>query len=153
MAGNSLNPRHQQRLVYCIVEIHRKGKRAMSANGKNRVTAGVLAILLGGIGVHKFYLNSAGMGVLYILFSWTFIPAIIGLIEGIIYLTMSDQDFAVKYGGGWIPPQGYYPPQASPPGSPQPSGQKQCPRCGEYVQQAAQVCRFCGNPFTPQSAP
>jgi TM2 domain-containing membrane protein YozV len=72
------------------------------APAKSRVTAGILAILLGGIGVHKFYLGKVGMGVLYLLlfivFFWTFIPAIIGLIEGIIYLTQSDQDFANKQG-------------------------------------------------------
>lgn len=72
------------------------------APAKSRVTAGILAILLGGIGVHKFYLGKVGMGVLYLLlfivFFWTFIPAIIGLIEGIIYLTQSDRDFAAKQG-------------------------------------------------------
>ena len=72
------------------------------APAKSRVTAGILAILLGGIGVHKFYLGKVGMGVLYLLlfivFFWTFIPAIIGLIEGIIYLTQSDQEFAAKQG-------------------------------------------------------
>jgi hypothetical protein len=35
-----------------------------------------------------------------LLFSWTFIPAIIGFIEGIIYLVMSDNDLEEKYGGG-----------------------------------------------------
>lgn len=63
---------------------------------KNRVTAGLLAILLGGIGVHKFYLGKTGVGLIYILFCWTGIPAIIGLIEGIIYLTQSDEDFRIK---------------------------------------------------------
>ena len=61
--------------------------------GKSRLTAGLLGILLGGIGVHKFYLNKAGLGILYILFCWTFIPALIGLIEGIIYLTQDDVTF------------------------------------------------------------
>ena len=69
-----------------------------SADGKNRVKAGVLGILLGGFGIHKFYLGKIGWGVLYLVFFWTFIPTIIGLIEGIKYLTMSDNEFAAKYG-------------------------------------------------------
>lgn len=60
---------------------------------KSRLTAGLLGILLGGIGVHKFYLNKTGLGILYVLFCWTFIPALIGLIEGIIYLTQDDVTF------------------------------------------------------------
>lgn len=63
---------------------------------KNRVTAGLLAILLGGIGVHKFYLGKTAIGLVYLLFCWTGIPAIIGLVEGIIYLTQSDEEFRVK---------------------------------------------------------
>ena len=65
---------------------------------KSRVTAGVLGILLGGLGIHKFYLGKVGLGVVYLLFFWTYVPAIIGLVEGIIYLTQSDQDFAAKQG-------------------------------------------------------
>jgi TM2 domain-containing membrane protein YozV/ribosomal protein S27AE len=65
---------------------------------KSRTTAGILGILLGGLGVHKFYLGKTGLGILYLVFCWTFIPAIIGLIEGIIYLTMGDAAFAEKYG-------------------------------------------------------
>jgi TM2 domain-containing membrane protein YozV len=64
---------------------------------KNKIAAGVLAILLGGLGVHKFYLGQIGMGILYILFCWTSIPSIIGLIEGIIYLTSTDEQFYTKY--------------------------------------------------------
>ena len=64
---------------------------------KSRATAALLAFFLGGLGAHKFYLGEVGLGVLYLLFSWTLIPAIIALIEGILYLTMSDQDFALKY--------------------------------------------------------
>ncbi|MFC7071660.1 NINE protein [Halovenus rubra] len=66
-------------------------------SSKDRTTAGILAILLGGLGVHKFYLNETGLGVLYLCFSWTFIPAIIGLIEGILYLMKTDQEFEAKY--------------------------------------------------------
>jgi TM2 domain-containing membrane protein YozV/predicted RNA-binding Zn-ribbon protein involved in translation (DUF1610 family) len=64
---------------------------------KSRVTAALLAFFLGGLGAHKLYLGEIGWAVVYFLFSWTLIPAIIGLIEGIIYLTLSDEDFAIKY--------------------------------------------------------
>ena len=60
---------------------------------KSRLTAGLLGILVGGLGVHKFYLNKVGLGIVYVLFCWTFIPAVIGLIEGIIYLTQDDMTF------------------------------------------------------------
>jgi TM2 domain-containing membrane protein YozV len=66
---------------------------------KSKVTAGVFALLLGGLGIHKFYLGQVAAGILYILFCWTFIPGIIAFVEGIILLTMSDDDFARKYPG------------------------------------------------------
>ncbi|MGN6107806.1 MAG: TM2 domain-containing protein [Kofleriaceae bacterium] len=65
---------------------------------RNKTTAGLFALLLGGLGIHRFYLGHTGMGVLYLLFCWTFIPAIAALIEGILYLTMTDEAFAQKYG-------------------------------------------------------
>jgi len=61
------------------------------------MTAALLALFLGGIGAHKFYLGRTGIGILYLLFFWTFIPALISFIEGIIFLTMSDSDFVKKY--------------------------------------------------------
>ena len=63
---------------------------------KSRVTAAVLAIFLGGIGIHKFYLGTWGLGILYVLFFWTGIPTILGLVEGIRYLILSDDDFRRK---------------------------------------------------------
>lgn len=65
---------------------------------KNKVLAGLLAIFLGGIGVHKFYLGKPIQGIIYLLFCWTTIPGFIGLIEGIVYFCTSDRDFAQKYG-------------------------------------------------------
>ncbi len=64
---------------------------------KNKTVAGVLALLLGDIGIHKFYLGQTGKGILYILFCWTFIPALLALIEGIQILCMSDEKFQEKY--------------------------------------------------------
>lgn len=65
--------------------------------GKDRVTAGVLAILLGWMGAHKFYLGYNTMGILYLCFFWTGIPAILGLAEGIIYLLKTDREFTETY--------------------------------------------------------
>lgn len=92
--------------VICGQSIHEKaefcphcGVRQPGISGsKNKTTAGILALFLGGLGVHKFYLGQIGMGIIYILFSWTFIPLVIGAVEGVIYLTMSDEAFAQKYG-------------------------------------------------------
>ncbi|MDR1014195.1 MAG: TM2 domain-containing protein [Coriobacteriales bacterium] len=53
----------------------------------NKLTYGLLAIFLGGIGAHKFMAGKTGLGIVCILFCWTFIPAIIGLVEGIAALT------------------------------------------------------------------
>ena len=64
---------------------------------KNKIVAGLLAIFLGFIGIHKFYLGKAGTGIVYILFFWTCIPAFIGFFEGINYLCMSDIQFNKKY--------------------------------------------------------
>ncbi|GHT21026.1 hypothetical protein FACS189419_01260 [Planctomycetales bacterium] len=64
---------------------------------KDKVAAGILAILLGWLGFHKFYLGSWGWGIVYILFSLTGITFILGIIEGVIYLVMDEVAFDVKY--------------------------------------------------------
>jgi len=63
---------------------------------KSKIAAGLLAIFLGGLGIHKFYLGKIGLGILYLLFCWTAIPAFVGVIEGIIYLCSNDHNFEVK---------------------------------------------------------
>jgi len=73
-------------------------QQSASAGGKDRTTAAILALFLGGLGAHHFYLGNTGRGVLYLLFVWTFIPVVVGFVEGIIYLTKSDQDFRQQYG-------------------------------------------------------
>jgi TM2 domain-containing membrane protein YozV len=48
---------------------------------KNPTTAILLALFLGGLGAHKFYMGETGLGILYILFCWTYIPSIIAFFE------------------------------------------------------------------------
>ena len=64
---------------------------------KNKTAAAVLAILLGSFGAHKFYLGRVGKGILYFLFCWTYIPGIIGIIEGIKYIKADEIEFYNKY--------------------------------------------------------
>lgn len=69
------------------------------ASDKSKVVAGVLGILLGGFGVHRFYLGDMTGGLIRLVISVVTCGAggIIGLIEGIIYLTKSDADFQSTY--------------------------------------------------------
>ncbi len=74
---------------------------------KNKVAAGILGILVGSLGIHKFYLGYTSQGLIMLLVTIlgsiiTFgiaagVMAIIGLVEGIIYLTMSDERFNEVY--------------------------------------------------------
>ena len=71
--------------------------RGAMAGQRSKLVAGLLGILLGGVGIHKFYLGRVGWGILYLVFCWTFIPAVVGFIEGVIYLVQSEENFAAKY--------------------------------------------------------
>jgi hypothetical protein len=64
---------------------------------KNRVLAIVLALFLGGFGIHKFYLGKPGQGILYLVLFWTWLPAIIALVEMFRYLFMSDEEFQARW--------------------------------------------------------
>jgi TM2 domain-containing membrane protein YozV len=74
---------------------------------KNKVTAGILGILLGAFGAHKFYLGYTGTAVFMLCTALiggivtsgiaAGLLGIIGLVEGIIYMTKSDADFAATY--------------------------------------------------------
>jgi TM2 domain-containing membrane protein YozV len=64
-----------------------------------RVLAGVLGILFGGLGVHKFILGYTQEGIIQLIIGVATcgIGSVIGLIEGIIYLTKSDEEFYNTY--------------------------------------------------------
>ena len=67
--------------------------------GSNRVVCGICGILLGGLGVHKFILGLTGTGIIQILITVVTCGAgsVIGLIECIIYLTKTDEEFHQIY--------------------------------------------------------
>ncbi|MFB6277407.1 MAG: TM2 domain-containing protein [Halothece sp.] len=68
-----------------------------------KITAGILGIVLGALGIHKFILGYNTEGIIMLLVSLLTcgfgspIMGIIGLIEGIIYLTKSDEEFKETY--------------------------------------------------------
>jgi TM2 domain-containing membrane protein YozV len=76
------------------------------AGADKKILAGVLGILLGALGIHKFVLGYTKEGLIMLLVSvltfgflaWAM--GIIGLIEGIMYLTKSDDDFVATYING-----------------------------------------------------
>ena len=78
----------------------------VSTEGKEKIVAGLLAILVGGLGIHKFYLGYRNAGIIHlVIFFAGMIPLFLGtvaislfaLAEGIIYLIKSDEEFERTY--------------------------------------------------------
>ncbi|MBC7782567.1 MAG: TM2 domain-containing protein [Burkholderiales bacterium] len=74
-----------------------------SSTNSNRIAAGICGILIGGFGVHKFILGLTTPGLIMLLVTVLtcgvggIVMGIIGLIEGIIYLTKTDEQFHQEY--------------------------------------------------------
>lgn len=70
---------------------------------EKKVAAGICGILLGGLGVHKFILGYKNEGLIMLLvsvlscFTLSFVVSIVGIVEGIIYLTKTDEEFVSTY--------------------------------------------------------
>lgn len=68
---------------------------------KNKQLAGILAICLGGVGIHHFYLGSLFKGLIFLALAFTMVGAFItiplSLIKGLSLLSMSDKSFDVQY--------------------------------------------------------
>ena len=64
---------------------------------KDKFITALLAFFLGSFGIHRFYLGETKKGLLYLVFCWTFIPAIIAFFDTIIFLLMSNDKFNLKY--------------------------------------------------------
>lgn len=81
---------------HCRSMLTPAGAPQVTTSDKSKVTAGVLALLLGGLGIHKFYLGAWGWGIVYIVLIWTWIPTIVAFVEAIRYFTWSDDEFKQK---------------------------------------------------------
>ena len=73
---------------------------------KSKLVAALLAIFLGWVGAHKFYLGYQKEGIILLCVGvigflacgiGTSIASIVGIVEGIIYLTKSDEEFKATY--------------------------------------------------------
>ena len=78
------------------------GASAGVGGSKNKIVAALLAFFLGTLGVHKFYLGRPGAGIAMLLISLTVIGLLVtgiwALIDFIMLLIVSDEEFAEKYG-------------------------------------------------------
>ena len=79
---------------------------------EKKMVAGILAILLGAFGVHKFYLGYQKEGIIMLIVGLvgfvlcgipTMVASIIGIVEGVMYLTKSDAEFVATYVTGRKP--------------------------------------------------
>jgi TM2 domain-containing membrane protein YozV len=72
---------------------------AQSEVAQKKLIAGILGIVLNGLGVHRFYLGDTKGGIIRIVISVLTcgLGGVIGIIEGIIYLTKSDEEFQKIY--------------------------------------------------------
>ncbi len=75
-------------------------QNAHLSSDKSRVKAGLLGIFCGGLGIHRFYLGHKSSGVIYLvvgILSGTSLSGLLGVIDGVLYLVASDEEFQQKY--------------------------------------------------------
>lgn len=77
----------------------KQGNYSQPYKSEKKVVAGILGILLGTFAIHKFYLGYTKAGIIQLVLGLVTcgIVGIVGFIEGIIYLTKSDEEFDRTY--------------------------------------------------------
>jgi TM2 domain-containing membrane protein YozV len=74
-----------------------------TAGADKKIAAGILGIVIGGLGIHKFILGYQKEGLIMLLisvlscFTLAGVMHVIGIVEGIMYLTKTDEDFVRTY--------------------------------------------------------
>ena len=98
-AGMNFTPRIGEE----VAVTEQDGRLSMSrymddgAHRVNQKVYAILAILVGGFGVHKFYARKIGLGVLYLLFVITGLPSLISIVEGILALRkQADEEGCIR---------------------------------------------------------
>lgn len=85
-------------LMYFVEKKHPK----VFKKPRKKITAGLLGLLLGSFGSHGFYLGHWAWACFYLLFWWTYIPALLGMVEGILIFILPKQLFEKFYCQPWI---------------------------------------------------
>ncbi len=119
---------------------------------KDEVVGVLLALFLGGIGIHHFYLRRNTAGIIYLLFSWTGIPMVIAWVE-CFFMPNRVRQYNVAqaiYISNRI--LGTAAPQATAsPNAPATFATTHCPACNSAVESAAVYCTHCGAAITHTS--
>lgn len=100
MEENKNSDSFEQEAKKTANEFKESWNQSINENRENKkLICGILAIVIGSLGIHKFILGYTKEGIIQIIISifTCGIGGLIGLIEGIIYLTKSDEEFYQTY--------------------------------------------------------
>jgi TM2 domain-containing membrane protein YozV/ribosomal protein L40E len=114
----------------------------------------LLALFLGGLGIHHFYLRRTGLGILYLCFFWTWIPALLGFVECFFMPGRVREFNAIQAAGiaamlgiappGWGPLPVWNNAAANAPAAAQSGMLAVCGHCGQTNPLSARFCSGCG---------
>jgi TM2 domain-containing membrane protein YozV len=122
---------------------------------RDEVVGILLALFLGSFGAHHFYLRRTGLGILYLCFFWTGIPALAGFIE-CFFMPSRVREFNAFHAAGIAAALGIPMPVFGQPFNvnanvPPPPGQAPtmtaCPKCSTANPAGARFCSVCGGPL------
>jgi TM2 domain-containing membrane protein YozV len=121
---------------------------------RDEVVGILLALFLGGFGIHHFYLRRTGLGLLYCCLCWTPLPWVLGFIECFFMPGRVREFNAIQAAGiaaalgigmpGWGPPINV---NVNVPSAPQPGTLQACVQCHQTNPATARFCSGCGNPL------